>query len=603
MGILSYTVLEWEKTVYPHTPLEDFCDSIMPISTLMPVASLICGMSMSLTELDQDAANFILDRLVNLWPSIWKWMQNLHVNSLRARFRGARQSMESLMEENIIIQQHTMLCHALHGFTTHGPPYHLAALVKRTEGVSEMMATLWLEEATSAVMLGFKAAQLLLPNCTVPFDEIAFDLEVLGHIMDNNKHDPYASLRLLFTRIKRNLQQERPDAINLSKDFLALRMHITHPSGSKTLKSEILSHPTVTTCTLMDLLSLIAAAKSKVPTPSQFRALFCIPLDLIVVVCHQSRAYSVVKQLAGSTFLTMLADVALDCAREPLKDVDDGINEKSFKILAIISKFADYRSVLTVIQRNFSTLNKKYPKIPGPLGKYLTEIQSYFKSATELFMAGPAFEDAVDALLYVTVAGNAKSYIGEVGTNHYVSICGHPGLATRQVKHLSYDIQRLTVSLGSVRLSGPDLRFILHNIVVDFVGQERSQMEALGRDTFLGWWPFDRHTVRRLLLVLDYQAQNESLTKATTLSFDDPTAIRNLENRLPQLGHVWQSAWRTKKVSQTPNLQDMPPIGFPTLVILPRGMTDSQTMTVLLNSHQEDVEGVQGVRVRLLHYK
>lgn len=94
--------------------------------------------------------------------------------------------------------------------------------------------------------------------------------------------------------------------------------------ASRILQKDILSQPMVVTIAV-DILALLLDAKSRIPHDENYLYLLNLNLQLIVTLSQKIQAYRVVEQLLGTTFLSLMARVALTCRPEARIQCDANI--------------------------------------------------------------------------------------------------------------------------------------------------------------------------------------------------------------------------------------------------------------------------------------
>lgn len=375
ISALNKSIHAWESFICPYTPNVDFNSVVVfgAVATLLSrTTHLLVVLACTPTT---NIASLQLGRLVSLWPTIWICMQKLHGHNMQYRLQGAHTMAHWTNDESEWAAQniYTSVFYALRGLTSQGPLFKLAKLIKGTEGVMQMMATLWIEEAKDATMrFGFRASQLLCSDW--PSREIIIDTEVLEHIVNCVKDGPRGTADLVFCRIKRNLTRTELDVPSLTTDLTLLSSKTGEPvtnfsnPASRILQKDILSQPMVVTIAV-DILALLLDAKSRIPHHEDYLSLLNLDLQIIVTLSQKIQAYKVVEQLLGTTFLSLMARVALTCRPETRMQYDiemRGLSESSNTLLGVmIPQFAVYRSFLSTIQNDLINIQKKYRMLPG----------------------------------------------------------------------------------------------------------------------------------------------------------------------------------------------------------------------------------------------
>lgn len=374
----------WETFLHPHTPRREELYCSVPNSMLDSIAGLLSLTALSLFASNPNlATSATVNRLTAMWPTIWIWTRTLHMHTMRVHAARIAQRAECDMVS--FKKQYTAVHHALLGFTQHGLPSKLAALVKETEDVLQMMTTLWIEEAKDPVaMLGFSSSPLLCsPESSDAPQRLEINFPVLERIIKRVKDAPFSLVDLVFGRIKRNLKQPQIDTDNLFKDFSFLAIQTgDFRRGAQPLRADILAHPMVVTMTV-DILTLVIDAKPRISNYKDSVRFTNFGLRLIVNLSQDIRAYELTEKLVGTTFLTSMARIASTYRMWNRADPEMSEMCKYFdKMLGnILVRFGVYRSLLSSIQRDLINMEKNhrdFPMIFLGMREHMKSLQSIF---------------------------------------------------------------------------------------------------------------------------------------------------------------------------------------------------------------------------------
>lgn len=143
ISALNKSIHAWESFICPYTPNVDF-NSVVVFGAVATLLSRTTRLLVGLTRIPTtNIASLKLGKLVSLWPTIWIWMQTLHRQTIQYPLPGAQNTAHWTNESEWAVQNlYTSVFDALRGFTSHGLHFKLTKLVKGTEGVAQMMATL-----------------------------------------------------------------------------------------------------------------------------------------------------------------------------------------------------------------------------------------------------------------------------------------------------------------------------------------------------------------------------------------------------------------------------------------------------------------------------
>ena len=203
----------------------------------------------------------------------------------------------------------------------------------------------------------------------------------------------------------------------------------------------------------------------------------------------------------------------------------------------------------------------------------------------------------------------AKRVKGDIGKSikSFAQTCLHGQKVSRTNSYAPFQSKAdgaLFANIDSkpTRLSGPDVRFLCFEIVKTLEAHEPLDWKAALEDTFLytGNGP-----IRSLLAVMD-RAHNALADGMYLIDYENSQQVGDFAKRVPQLGTLWQSGWRTEKPCYSSAAQ----FSVPVLVILPLGLYDRLCMTasVLLPvAHgvdgPEPKKGSRRMQVKPIHCK
>ncbi|KZP18675.1 hypothetical protein FIBSPDRAFT_933264 [Athelia psychrophila] len=588
----------WQTCLHPYTPKEGLGCSV-PDSMLDLVASLLSLTSLILMSHDPMIyTKTALNRLITVWPTIWTWTRTLHTHNMQSHaVRAARIPPRAELDMDSFRKHYTAVFDALRSLNL---PTELSALVVETEGMlPEMMATLWIEEAKDpTATLGFRSSELL---CAHPLDP-QINVDVLKIIINYTKDAPRSLVDLIFGRIKRNLKQPQIDTANLSMDFtfLILVQEEDLRWGSQTLRADILSHPMIVTM-IMDVLTLAIDAEPRIPDSKDCLKYLNNSLRLLVILSEGIQTYEFVDKLMATTFLTSIARIVSIRMGDRKQEIREMSTYFNTLLGGTIARFGVYRSLLSNIQRDLVAMEKKYRVLPAVFDRILKHTNP-FQSLFDEYRGKPVFLGCGDR--QCNLIDDGRNFRRCSGC-FFVCYCSRQCQQRhwREHKSLCDNMHSSAAGSRSVRLSGPDMRFIIYMLVNDMA--ELTPATRLAIDSSL---ETTTGSVRKML-VLSYDNISGERLETNIINFDDPTAVRQLAERVPQLGELWQSSC-SKQSLRASGMG----ITIPILALLPRGpvCSDPQAMTVRMTVQiQKDdamgnimPDGSSGrMHVKPLHYK
>jgi hypothetical protein len=199
----------WNKMVLPVTPL---ADEPVPRSCLDTAQVLLHGIACAASESFPTGDYTLVPDLITFWPSIWKWVQLLHIEHLLATSSNiSPASPTARMRYNIIIK---VLCI----FT--GWENDLFPVVAETDGYISFVTSLWVAESQDPnhhfELKAAKLVSLLIPKQASWVNEI---ITCCGGY-------PEDVFNICLDRIAAHIQQKHPTYIDLCADLLIIPLAI-----------------------------------------------------------------------------------------------------------------------------------------------------------------------------------------------------------------------------------------------------------------------------------------------------------------------------------------------------------------------------------------
>ncbi|KAF7984462.1 hypothetical protein HWV62_14562 [Athelia sp. TMB] len=205
-------VQAWRKYVVPHTPSEPELASRGILHDSVAVAMIGLLKQTSEDPYRSPHPPVASLQLVDIWPTMWIWIQLLH-----ARHVHIRETVESLSEERLELErnnyegivQSLAFCLGA-GLDPMDTANGLTKLVRSTKGVMEMAAKLWVDEAKDErAFMGFYASCLRSPSLV----RIRPQMDRLLIASCGGSEE---TAELSFARILRNFRRTRFQIVDLS---------------------------------------------------------------------------------------------------------------------------------------------------------------------------------------------------------------------------------------------------------------------------------------------------------------------------------------------------------------------------------------------------
>ncbi|KZP13349.1 hypothetical protein FIBSPDRAFT_936397, partial [Athelia psychrophila] len=136
-AVVARAINGWKRFIAPYTQ-PTIVNSSPGDPLLAYVVVLLSGMASALEQQGQQA-NYTSSQIVPMWPSIWAWLRTLHVLSQRSHTATYKSAISLTMYYGAVVR---MLCASFRA----DPPTPLSLLIKSTKEVTDMMASIWIEE-------------------------------------------------------------------------------------------------------------------------------------------------------------------------------------------------------------------------------------------------------------------------------------------------------------------------------------------------------------------------------------------------------------------------------------------------------------------------
>ncbi|KZP32446.1 hypothetical protein FIBSPDRAFT_518910 [Athelia psychrophila] len=317
---------------------------------------------MLLSQLTRDIVEYAplvrhASALAGVWPTVWIWIRLLRgqVGAASKRPSTAKKTTYTVLVQALLF----FLGHVRPGIGLRPPDSaltQLCTLVKKTDGVLQMMATFWIEEAKNEkATMGFPASGLLSDSLSPARAEVE-PLVIAGCGGSAKK-----VAKLALRRIARNLRWVRQqNAASLYDDsgesmaesyYYQLRedvenIHETMDQPSSALHGAFSAQPG-----FLPLFVDVLRQLLDYPTPQN--GLICIVMHTVIIrIQHAQRPYAGIQKLLKTPLFDVVAraGTVASLALSPFSDYCNLL----FHVLGV---FCVYRRVLSGISRGFRVTN------------------------------------------------------------------------------------------------------------------------------------------------------------------------------------------------------------------------------------------------------
>lgn len=367
----------WATFVAPFTP--GHCFNLPPFDPALDLVSTLLQPIVSPPQGASPPAIVAFHSVVlPLWPSIWIWLQIFHEHKLTQPH-----GLLSTLDPEILQARYALIFNTLCSFVFSDPQTTLSVAILHTDGVLDMAAALWIEEARDPeAFYGFEMASLLLYPAKGLSPDRNLSMDILDHIVTGCGGRNDDVVQLLHRRIMTNLKQLKPDLQSLRSDFKLILQLL---STDTIICDTIMSNVPYTIASMVDALHhlLLLKLKSTYKTDRQLLPMDLVewPMVVIFVVLRNPgpyEGYLGLVQLLDSTFFALVGRLA---RWTPSDDMFCSILKSVLQMVCV--RFAVHRPLLSAMKRELAAAFSA--GIPGnSIGNVLRGFQSELTGWTQL---------------------------------------------------------------------------------------------------------------------------------------------------------------------------------------------------------------------------
>ncbi|KZP15262.1 hypothetical protein FIBSPDRAFT_935351, partial [Athelia psychrophila] len=464
------SIRDWKELIAPHTPSESDIASLnrgLPPDKITDLIVLVIGQTTQDVEFTHPSVILHIKGLVVNWPTIWIWVRLLHTKFVNVRDQSSLLSKEQLETEQTRSRS---------GGSTDSTSKQLSTLVKKTDGVLQMLSTLWIEEGTKGrAIMGF-------PSCDIFSESLSHARsEIEQLVLAGCGGSAEAVAKVAFRRVAHNLHwlEQQAAETRLGPDMTdryyqlnedAAYAHSMHMDGPPVLRGAFRAHTGCITL-LVDVMCHMLALHRP---PAQL-ALFYVSIHIIMIQITDIRPYSGFLELLETPFLDFITRAGLMTRNFParLQPTVKTFVGCCIDLLRKLAFFCIYRPILSRINQGLrvtaisAIMNRSDIPIAAGLldlrskiGPLLEAYETYKRSPPPIFCCGSRQCDSADnegvlyrcsgckLALYCSVACQKRDWRGP-----------HKTLCNAMNKRAE----------SSLPLSSPDLRWFAHLMTDDLL--------------------------------------------------------------------------------------------------------------------------------------
>ncbi|KZP24474.1 hypothetical protein FIBSPDRAFT_1042232 [Athelia psychrophila] len=379
--LCEQAILGWRKYVAPHTPPEsDLASHNFPPDNIFNAVTHLMLQTANVTAHNGRGVIPHIRHLIGIWPTVWIWIRLAQalVNHLpEGTDSGARLETKR--------NWHNAAIHALAfflGFRLEQNPVfdELTTRVKETDGVLQMMATSWIQEAEDQHAAGFPSSrihQISNPETISEFEQL---------VLARCGGSEHKLASLAFRRIARNLHLSLPNNLHvyeqLADDMLYIHNSIWEPSA--TMYAAFTTHSGWVTF-FVDVMFCLLSPRHLLHMPL-YSALFSSAMEFISMRIDEFQCYTEVRELLDCTpFLDVIARGSL-AIRSAYDQLDlDVFNSHCDLVIDFIYQFAVHRPVLSRIDRDLAGISAFLERKATPAAISLLDVRSKIVPFVEIY--------------------------------------------------------------------------------------------------------------------------------------------------------------------------------------------------------------------------
>ncbi|KAF7985976.1 hypothetical protein HWV62_41274, partial [Athelia sp. TMB] len=299
----------WKQYVVPYTPpVDSLVTRGPPPDTIANIVTTLLLQTTEDTSITHPSVSPQIKPLMDIWPTVWIWIQFLHARVLKAR-------KDLLNEEDMVNERsryeavvNGLLFFLGYNLEINDSLNELTMLVRHTDGVFKMMATSWIEESKDKqAKLGYSAGGMHHPSVRHSWPDIE-KFMIAGCGGNKNQVANYAFLRITHSLHRPRHRRASLDAdtyLHLAQDMAYVRTIMDLPSS--TLYEASRARPG---CMAFCMDTMLCLMKPR-HLPIQYD-LFSTAMVIVGLYCSSIQPYAGIRELIESRFFDVLA-------RNPLK--------------------------------------------------------------------------------------------------------------------------------------------------------------------------------------------------------------------------------------------------------------------------------------------
>lgn len=356
------SIQAWQRFVAPHTPSEsDRVSRGIPPDDITDLVTLLLAQTTEKISVNHPLVVPHLKHLVDIWPTIWIWIQMLHTRHtiIRKTFDSlsARRSLAERNNYEVLIQ--ALFCFL--GYDSHREysMNELTNLVKGTDGVLRMIATSWIAEGSDTeAFMGTPAGRLYSISNSKTRQEVE-QLIITGCGGNAEKMADIA-----FRRITRNLHRPREQPTLSDREGLMVYQYLVQDlllyvetrsdEPSSALREAVRTHHGCVPFFVDVMFRLLAPPH----LPLRLAPLVSA-MDALTRHIDEYQTYMGIRALLDTPFLDVITRFASKLATFTPRDkvAVDRFNECCNYTIYNIRRFSFYRSPLSIVLRELKVIS------------------------------------------------------------------------------------------------------------------------------------------------------------------------------------------------------------------------------------------------------
>lgn len=383
-GLKLQQVIEgWSRYIVPFTSNADISGEL-PGGLAGLIAMVLHNTTRSgraETGLSHPAVSMHIKRLEDLWPTIWIWIKKLY-----ARFSRVREQLRDVSGPgrrpfddpgltrdrncyDIVVGSLLFFLglHSERNVSTNG----FIDLVKGTEGVLQMLATCWIDEARDdRAVMGFASSTLHHPSMSHALPDIE-QLIVAGCSAGNVEAAKLALVRIRLNLLRLQWQSGfdmREVYQNLLRDCGYVQNAMRHPESP--LCNALRADSNFVAC-FIDVMVYLLEPPHTTPPPQLFGT-----AAITIEVYMTTASPKAIRQTLEHPFFDVIERVILIHYTPQEKARLQNFNTSCSNIIAKICQSSLYQPILIKIRQNMPSIDRLIEKTAGKLPGQLLDLKS-----------------------------------------------------------------------------------------------------------------------------------------------------------------------------------------------------------------------------------